>query len=109
VFVRVWQFRVASERAEEFCRVYGPGGDWAALFAREIGFLGTELLQSATHPNIYLTIDSWDSEGAWAAFLRAWGDEYAELDRSSGELTIAEGEIGSYLSPGVLIRKRGGH
>jgi heme-degrading monooxygenase HmoA len=103
VFVRIWQFRVAAEKADEFRRIYGPDGDWAALFAREIGFNGTELLQSATHPNIFLTVDTWDSEGAWAAFLRVWGDEYAELDRVSGRLTVAEGEIGTFVSATSII------
>jgi heme-degrading monooxygenase HmoA len=103
VFVRIWQFRVASDRASEFCRVYGPEGEWAVLFAREIGFHGTELLQSATHPNVYLTIDTWDSEGAWAAFLRAWGDDYAALDRRCEELTVSEGEIGSFVNAAASL------
>ncbi len=60
-FVRIWQFRVASEKANEFQEVYGPDGAWAALFRRETAFLGTELLHSATHPNVFVTIDSWDS------------------------------------------------
>jgi quinol monooxygenase YgiN len=96
LFVRIWQFRVASEKAEEFREVYGPDGAWAALFRRETGFLGTELFQSATHPNVFLTIDSWDSPEAWAAFLRAWGDDYAALDRHCEDLTITHGEIGSF-------------
>lgn len=97
-FVRIWQFRVASEKANEFQEVYGPDGAWAALFRREAAFLGTELLHSATHPNVFVTIDSWDSIEAWAAFLRAWGDDYAELDRRCDELIVSEGEIGSFES-----------
>jgi len=108
VFVRIWQYRVAPEKADQFRSVYGPDGDWALLFGREIGFLGTELLQSAAHPNIYITIDSWDSEGAWAAFLRAWGDDYAELDRLSGELTVSEGEIGSFVTAAATPLRAGG-
>jgi quinol monooxygenase YgiN len=96
VFVRIWQFRVASEKADEFREVYGPDGAWTTLFRRETGFLGTELLQSATHPNVFVTIDSWDSPEAWAAFLRAWGDDYTALDRRCKELTVAEGEIGNF-------------
>ena len=98
MFVRIWQFRVASEKTEEFREVYGPAGPWAALFAREIGFLGTELLRSTTHPNIFLTIDTWDSTEAWAAFLRAWGDDYGALDHRCKELTVSEGEVGSFES-----------
>jgi heme-degrading monooxygenase HmoA len=98
VFVRIWQFRVASERAEEFRRVYGPAGAWAELFAREIGFLGTELLQSTSDPDIFVTMDSWDSPEAWAAFLRAWGDDYTALDHQTQSLVTSEDEIGAFES-----------
>jgi heme-degrading monooxygenase HmoA len=87
MFIRIWQFRVPPEKADEFRVVYRPDGDWATLFRRETAFLGTELLQSATHPNIFLTIDRWDTAEAWAA----WGAEYAALDRRCQKLTVAEG------------------
>ena len=103
MFVRIWQFRVASEKAHEFREVYGPNGLWATLFRREIGFFGLELLQSSAHPNVYLTIDNWDSPEAWAAFLRAWGDEYGELDRRCEPLIVSEGEIGSFESLGERL------
>lgn len=96
MFVRIWQFRVSTDKADEFRAVYSSDGEWARLFQRETAFLGTELLQSTTHPNIFLTIDRWDSAEAWAAFLRAWGDEYAALDRRCQEWTFAEGEIGTF-------------
>ncbi len=96
MFVRIWQFRVPEEKADEFQVIYGPSGEWARLFRRETAFLGTELLQSARHPDIFLTIDRWDSIEAWAAFLRAWGDEYAALDHRCEKLTVAEGEVGTF-------------
>jgi quinol monooxygenase YgiN len=102
LFIRIWQFRVASDKADEFREVYGPEGAWAALFGRETGFLGTELLQSATHPNVFLTIDSWDSPEAWAAFLRTWGDDYIALDRRCEALAVTEGEIGTFQSTSGL-------
>jgi heme-degrading monooxygenase HmoA len=98
VFLRIWQFRVASEQADEFRRVYGPAGAWAELFAREIGFLGTELLQSTSDPDIFVTMDSWDSTEAWAAFLRAWGDDYTALDHQTQSLVTSEDEIGAFES-----------
>jgi heme-degrading monooxygenase HmoA len=98
VFLRIWQFRVASEQADEFRRVYGPAGAWAELFAREIGFLGTELLQSTSDPDIFVTMDSWDSTEAWAAFLRAWGDDYTALDHQTQSLVTSENEIGAFES-----------
>ena len=87
---------MASEKADEFRRVYGPAGAWAELFAREIGFLGTELLQSSSQPGIFVTMDSWDSAEAWAAFLRAWGDDYTTLDHRTQSLATSEDEIGAF-------------
>jgi heme-degrading monooxygenase HmoA len=106
MFVRVWEFRVPEERADEFRAVYGLDGDWAKLFRRETGFLGTELLHSATHPNVFLTIDRWNSVESWAAFLRTWGDEYAALDRRCKSLIVSEGEIGTFQSTEVDSRAR---
>jgi heme-degrading monooxygenase HmoA len=96
MFIRIWQFRVPAEKAGEFRAIYGPTGEWARLFRRETAFLGTELLQSANHPDIFLTIDRWDSPEAWAAFLRGWGDEYTALDHRCEILTVAEEEIGTF-------------
>ena len=98
MFLRIWQFRVSDENRDEFRELYRPDGEWATLFRREAGFIGTELLHSAIHPNVYITIDRWIAPEAWAAFLRAWGDEYAQLDRRCETLTISEGEIGSFES-----------
>jgi heme-degrading monooxygenase HmoA len=96
MYIRIWEFRVPSETVDEFRAVYGADGEWAKLFSRETAFLGVELLHSATHPNIFITIDRWDSEEAWAAFLRAWGEDYAALDHRCERLFVAEGEIGSF-------------
>jgi heme-degrading monooxygenase HmoA len=105
MFVRIWQFRVSSEKVDQFRAVYGPAGDWAQLFQRETGFLGTELLQSATHPNILLTVDRWDSAEAWAAFLRAWGEEYTALDHRCEKLTVAEWEIGTFEALATVVHQ----
>lgn len=106
MFVRVWQFRVPSEEADEFRAAYGLDGAWAKLFQRDTGFLATELLHSATRPNIFLTIDRWNSAEAWAAFLRAWGDEYAALDPRCKSLIVSEGEIGNFQVTAEPIQAR---
>lgn len=103
MFVRVWEFLVRPGKANEFLVAYGPSGTWAKLFERVAGYLGTELLHSTTHPNLYLTVDRWESAEAWAAFLRAWGDDYAELDRSCKLLSVVEREIGTFRSMGGTV------
>ncbi len=71
-----YRYRVAADRRAAFERVYGSAGDWARLFARAEGYLGTELLASADEPGTYLLLDRWASRAAHAAFLAAYGAEY---------------------------------
>jgi heme-degrading monooxygenase HmoA len=96
MFVRIWQFRVRSGKEDEFRAVYSSTGPWAQLFGRMTGFSGTELLQSANDPHTYFTLDLWESAETWAAFLRAWADDYAALNRRCESLTEAETEIGEF-------------
>jgi hypothetical protein len=49
----LWRYRVKPEHRGDFERAYGPDGDWANLFRRHPGYLGTELLPksaSSAHP-----------------------------------------------------------
>jgi heme-degrading monooxygenase HmoA len=101
MFIRIWQFRVPLDNADEFHAIYGPQGDWTRLFRREVGFVGVELLHSTTHPNIFISIDRWISPEAWAAFLRSWGADYTALDQRCEKLTVSEGEIGSFRNAGA--------
>jgi heme-degrading monooxygenase HmoA len=96
MFVRIWRFQVRPEKAGDFLATYGPAGPWATLFHRVAGYLGTDLLHSATEPDIFFTVDRWESPETWAAFLRAWGDDYAALDRRCESLTDAEAELGEF-------------
>jgi heme-degrading monooxygenase HmoA len=96
MFVRIWRFQVRPEKAGDFLATYGPAGPWATLFHRVAGYLGTDLLHSATEPDIFFTVDRWESPETWAAFLRAWGDDYAALDRRCESLTETEAELGEF-------------
>ena len=71
MFLRLWQFHVRPNLIREFCAAYGPDGEWAALFRRGSGYVGTELLEARSVPATYLSIDRWGSREAWDAFLRA--------------------------------------
>ena len=74
----------------EFERVYGPAGDWVALFMLGSGYLGMELRRTDDDPAEYLTIDRWESEDAWQAFRRDNAAAYEALDRRCEPLTVAE-------------------
>jgi heme-degrading monooxygenase HmoA len=95
-FVLAWRFTVAAERRAEFERIYGADGDWARLFRRHAGFLGTQLLVGAD--GIYLTLDRWRSEADWIDFKHAHAEAYAALDRACEALTLAEERLGAFAA-----------
>src|SRR5208283_2581720 len=74
--VIVWEFVPKADCEAEFARIYGPGGQWAALFQRAPGFLGTELLRDEKRPERYVTVDRWASEAAFRQFRVQFGEQY---------------------------------
>ena len=98
MLVRIWQFRARPDKRAEFLAAYGAAGAWATLFGRAAGYLGTELLESATDPTLYVTVDRWESAEAWAAFLESWSEAYAALDQQCESLTSAEVEVGAFCT-----------
>ena len=96
MYILVWEYRVKMEAAPEFVRVYGPEGDWAQLFSRAGGYLGTELCVDETVPLRYLTIDRWVSREHFDNFKRQWKREYETLDSRCEALTGEEKLIGCF-------------
>ena len=102
MFVRTWRYRVGREEREAFERAYGPDGDWARLFARGSGYLGTELLGAADDGSgndlLYVTIDRWRARSDWDAFLADHQDDYRTLDLALEHLTLEEEDLGDWVS-----------
>ena len=98
MYVILWRFRPAVGREGEFERAYGPSGEWARLFGREDGYLGTELLlrRSEDESREYLTLDRWASGAAYEAFRARRSGEYGRLDRRLEGLTEEETLVGAY-------------
>ena len=99
--VLVWEFHVAAAHREEFERRYGPAGDWARLFSRHAGYLGTQLLRDtamaeADGTHRYLTLDRWRSPADWDAFRAAHAADYRALDAACEALTVAERPLGAH-------------
>ena len=95
-FCTVWEFRVRPAATEAFEAAYAPDGEWARLFRRDAGYLGTELLRDRAEPGRYLTVDRWRSAAAWEAFRDRHGADYAALDERCEPLTLAERHLGSF-------------
>jgi heme-degrading monooxygenase HmoA len=96
MYIVLWRFRPREGRQSEFERTYGPSGEWALLFRRGDGYLGTELLQCSEDPRQYLTLDRWTSRAAYEAFRARWSDEYRRLDHRLEELTEEETLLGTF-------------
>jgi len=90
----LWRYEVRPERVADFERTYRTDGDWAQLFAKAAGYLGTELLRE--REDIYLTIDRWRAREDFDAFLAAHRQAYDALDKVCDGWTIAETRLGLF-------------
>jgi heme-degrading monooxygenase HmoA len=90
----VWRFEVQEEARAAFEATYGPTGEWARLFAQADGFRGTELLRAEDRS--YLTLDVWNSQADFDAFMAAHREAYEALDRSTEGWTRCEHRLGTY-------------
>ena len=90
--VLAYRYRVHPDRRAAFERVYGPAGDWARLFARADGYLGTELLVSTDEPGAYLLLDRWATPAAHAAFGEAHGVDYERFGEHCAAAGLWESE-----------------
>lgn len=103
MYVAIWRFRIEEPFRTRFERAYGPDGDWARLFGRQSGYLGTELLLDESDPDAdgrhcYLTIDRWRDRSDWLGFQAEHREAYRALDLSCESLTAAEERIGAFAT-----------
>jgi heme-degrading monooxygenase HmoA len=102
MYVIVWKYEVLADSEMDFRAAYGPDGDWAELFAKHEGFVGTELIVT-DDPYHYLTIDRWESEESFNAYSDLDREEYRRLDQQFEAFTVSEELVGrgSTLESGV--------
>jgi heme-degrading monooxygenase HmoA len=96
LFQIVWEFIVRQDQISQFEKTYSASGDWAALFRRCTGYLGTALLRDADNPRRYLTIDRWDAAASHATMRARFAKEYEALDRACEGLTESERQVGIF-------------
>jgi heme-degrading monooxygenase HmoA len=92
----VWEFTVREGCIQEFIAGCGSDGDWAKLFRRADGYLGTELLRSSDRPDIFLTVDRWESAACFQSFQERFGAEYKRLDERFEGYTLSEKKVGVF-------------
>ena len=95
-FAYVWEYLVSEDQIDAFRRVYGPNGDWVALFRRDDEYLRTDLYQDVDDPRRFVTTDFWTSQAARDAFRQTFKKDFDELDRRCETLTKEERFLGDF-------------
>jgi len=106
VHIIAWRFVVKPEYIEEFKKEYGPQGSWASLFARDDGFLRTELTQHRDMPNEFVTVDYWNAREDFERFKSQHTAEYQRLDEQLARLITHEERISRTSRPAVAALSR---
>ena len=96
MYVIIWEYQVRANQIAEFEEFYSAVGEWAKLFQRNKGYLGTELLSDERNPHRYITIDRWCSSEDYESFLAEWKSEYENLDVQCEGLTEQETLLGKW-------------
>ena len=102
-FIILWEFHVLADAEPAFMEKYGPDGDWARLFRKSAGFLGTDLLRDEWDKRRFVTQDCWASASAYEEFQWRHQAEYEALDRACAALLASQQRLGVFT--GVSSRR----
>jgi Antibiotic biosynthesis monooxygenase len=94
MFVALWEYEVKPGCEERFEKAYGPDGDWVRLFRSDSHFHETRLARDALRGGVYLTMDFWESRGAYEEFMAVHRAEYEAIDAIGEQITVKERRIG---------------
>lgn len=94
-----FRYRVHPQQVRAFEHAYGSSGPWVELFRQHPGFRRTRLFRHKHEPQIYITIDVWDSKESYDQFRAMYADEYNRLDSQLGLLKLEEHLLGYYEGP----------
>ena len=90
----VWAFSVRPQYQGPFEAAYGSTGDWAQLFARQVGYQYTRLYRNLSHSEDgllhYLCEDVWDTRESCEAFFVKNSLAYQALDERCAAWTVSE-------------------
>lgn len=96
MYAILWEYQVRPEHESDFTPVYSERGEWAQLFRKNSGYIGTELFRDQTKKGRYVTIDRWRSKEAYDEFRSNWLEDYEALDQKCGDWTETESALGCF-------------
>jgi hypothetical protein len=94
MFVALWEYEVKPGCEERFENAYGPDGDWVRLFRSDSHYYETRLVRDSFRRGVYLTMDFWESRGAYEEFMAVHRAEYAAMDGTCEGMTLRERKVG---------------
>ena len=98
MYLIIWEYQVKEDYVTAFEEIYGENSQWAQLFRKSEGYVGTELLCDSSKLGRYMTIDRWLSAGAYESFLSHWKENYDRLDAQCEDLIQQEIFLGKWES-----------
>ena len=87
MFLALWEYEVKPRCEERFEKVHGAKGDWARGFRSDSHYHQTQLGQDAFRRGVYLTMDFWQSLGAYEEFMARSERKYKESELERGSET----------------------
>ena len=97
-FLTIWEYKVKSDKKNEFEKLYGQDGDWIKLFKKYSDYIKTELIKDLKNNDLYTTLDYWKSKEAYYNFKEKSKNEFSEIDKKGEKLTLEEIHIGEFTS-----------
>jgi len=76
----IWELKVKFKERDKFEAFYDPKGDWVRFFIKSPDYQGTDVLESGEGDGIFLVIDEWNSEEAFAEYVKSRKAEYDLLE-----------------------------
>jgi hypothetical protein len=99
MFLVLWECEVKPGSEQRFESVYGPSGDWARLFRSDPHYQKTRLLHDLSRPQMYRTLDIWQSKESYELFKPQNQEAYSGLDKTCEAFTVSERFLGSFEQP----------
>ena len=80
MYREIWEYRIRKNNRTAFEAFFDSKGEWSALCRKNPGYQGTDLLESEEGDNIFLSIDTWDSEDDARKFRQQFAGHISQLE-----------------------------
>lgn len=79
----IWELKVKFKERDKFEAFYDPKGEWVKFFSKSPDYQGSDVLESGDGDGIFLVIDEWTSEEAFAEFVKSRKADYDVLEEKA--------------------------